>query len=85
MKKRVLTGCIGLMFAGLFCAQTKKAGPQRQSPATTAASAAAQRALLDQYCVTCHNDKAKTANLSLQNLDLSTAGNHLRVVGKSRA
>jgi len=31
-----------------------------------------QRALLDQYCVTCHNDRAKRANLSLEKLDLAT-------------
>src|SRR5579864_3650460 len=37
---------------------------------------AAGRALLDQYCVTCHNDKLKTANLSLQKLDLAGAGDH---------
>jgi hypothetical protein len=30
-----------------------------------APSAAAERALLDQYCVTRHNDKLKTANFSL--------------------
>src|SRR5262249_52779039 len=29
------------------------------------------RALLDRYCVTCHNDRVKTANLSLQALDLA--------------
>lgn len=39
-------------------------------------TAAAERALLDRYCVTCHNDKLKTANFSLQNLDLSAAGDH---------
>jgi mono/diheme cytochrome c family protein len=53
------------------------------------AIAAKQRALLDQYCVTCHNDRAKTANLSLQNLDMTTAGDHPelweRVVRKLRA
>jgi hypothetical protein len=41
-----------------------------------AQTAIAERALLDRYCVTCHNDKLKTANLSLQNLDLATAGDH---------
>ena len=30
-----------------------------------------QRALLDTYCVTCHNDRLKTANLSLEGLDLA--------------
>ena len=52
-------------------------------------SAAAERALLDQYCVVCHNDRARTANLSLQNLDLVTAGDHPelweKVVRKLRA
>src|SRR5689334_3952302 len=27
------------------------------------------RAVLDTYCVTCHNDRAKTGGLSLQNVD----------------
>jgi hypothetical protein len=39
-------------------------------------SPAAQRALLDQYCVVCHNDKLKTANLSLQSADINSVGNH---------
>src|SRR5256885_15488322 len=57
------------------------------TPATT--SAPAERALLDQYCVTCHNDKTKRANLSLEKLDLTTAGDHAelweKVVRKLRA
>jgi len=32
---------------------------------------ATQRALIDQYCVTCHNAKLKTANLLLDQLDLA--------------
>lgn len=39
-------------------------------------SPAAERALLDQYCVVCHNDKLKTANLSLQSADISSVGDH---------
>jgi hypothetical protein len=39
-------------------------------------SPAAQRALLDQYCVVCHNDKLKTANLTLQSADINSVGNH---------
>jgi hypothetical protein len=42
----------------------------------SAQTAAAGRTILNQYCVTCHSDKLKTANLSLQNLDLATAGDH---------
>jgi mono/diheme cytochrome c family protein len=59
------------------------------SPATVTPTASAQRAILDQYCVTCHNDRAKTANLSLEKLDLSTAGDHPelweKVIRKLRA
>src|SRR5580693_5030552 len=56
---------------------------------TDVRSAATERALLDQYCVTCHNDRMKTANLSLQQLDLATVGDHPelweKVVRKLRA
>ena len=38
-----------------------------------------QRALLDKYCVTCHSDRLKTANLSLQGLDLTTVADHAEV------
>ncbi len=59
--------------------------PRPPSPA----SAAAQRATLDQYCVTCHNDRLKTANLSLEKLDLATAGDRPelweKVIRKLRA
>jgi mono/diheme cytochrome c family protein len=59
------------------------------SLASTAATTAKQRALLDQYCVSCHNDRVKTANLSLQGLDLGAIGEHAelweKVVRKLRA
>jgi len=34
-------------------------------------SAAAEKAVLNQYCVVCHSDKLKTGGLSLQNADLN--------------
>src|ERR1700691_2932000 len=50
---------------------------------------ATQRALLDQYCVGCHNAKLRTANLLLDQLDLSHLGDHAeigeKVVRKLRA
>jgi cytochrome c551/c552 len=33
-----------------------------------------QNALVKQYCVTCHNDKLKTAGVSLEGLDVAKAG-----------
>jgi len=39
-------------------------------------SAAAARPLLNQYCVVCHNDRAKTANFSLQSANINAVGDH---------
>ena len=54
-----------------------------------AAGTPAQRALLDKYCVTCHNDRVKTANLSLQGTDLTQVADHAelweKVIRKMRA
>ena len=36
-----------------------------------AADASAQRAVLDKYCVTCHNQRSKTAGLALDTSDLA--------------
>src|SRR5687767_4960921 len=97
MKTRRLIGGLAILSAVLAYGQA--GGPLRQSPPTSVApstpqrtptaTAAAQRALLEQYCVTCHNDRVKTANLSLQNLDLATAGGHPelweKVIRKLRA
>ena len=40
------------------------------------ADAAAQRALVDRYCVGCHNDRTTSGNLRLDNADLSAVGEH---------
>jgi hypothetical protein len=50
---------------------------------------ATPRALLDQYCVTCHNEKLKTAGLMLDALDLARLGDQAeigeKIVRKLRA
>jgi hypothetical protein len=64
------------------------ASPDRRQ-ATASVPTEQPRALLDKYCVTCHNDRLKTANLSLQNADLTKVGEHAdlweKVVRKLRA
>src|SRR5262245_43223236 len=59
-----------------------------QSP-SDAPDSATQRALVDQYCVVCHNARLKTAGLLLDELDLAHLGNHAeigeKVVRKLRA
>src|SRR5208282_4001609 len=42
----------------------------------SAQSVSPQHALINQYCVTCHNEKAKTAGLMLDKLDVDHAGLH---------
>jgi hypothetical protein len=101
MTKRVVTAVMALLLTIMVSAQSRSGAPQVGSPGTASPaaasprtikpvpSAATQRALIDQYCVTCHNDRAKTANLSLQNLDLTAAGGHPelweKVIRKLRA
>lgn len=77
MKTRLLL--VGLIaVAGLFGFQQT----QRTTPQTA-------KAVLDQYCVGCHNDRAKVANFSLEKADLAGAGDHPeiweRVIRKLRA
>jgi mono/diheme cytochrome c family protein len=47
------------------------AGPQASGADS---SAAAPRAVLDKYCVTCHNPRLKTAGLVLNQLDIANVG-----------
>jgi hypothetical protein len=58
-------------------------------PVEAAPTPVAERALLDQYCVTCHNDKTKADNFSLQREDINAVGDHPevweRVIRKLRA
>ena len=58
-------------------------------PAAGQPSAGPEGALLDRYCVTCHNDALRTAGLALDTLDLAQVGDHAdvweKVVGKLRA
>ena len=84
----------GFIAAAGVCLAASIGSLSGQSAQPAAASAPAQsveqpRALLDKYCVSCHNDRLKTANLSLQGLDLTKVADHAevweKVVRKLRA
>ena len=47
-----------------------------------APATAASRAVLDQYCVTCHNERLKTAGLMLDKMDLATVADGAEVWAK---
>jgi hypothetical protein len=58
------------------CATALLLYPQQPAPAL---SPAAERALLDKYCVTCHNQKLKTAGLMLDKADVDHIGDGAEV------
>jgi len=66
--------------------QTQASGRTRSS---IPASQPAPKAVLDQYCVTCHNQRLRTAGLSLDTLDVTRPGANgevwERVIAKLRA
>ena len=63
--------------------------PQQQPIAASHAKAAPSRALLDRYCVTCHNERLRTAGLALDRLDVANVAEDAevweKVVRKLRA
>src|SRR5262249_19568937 len=67
MKRLVITSTFLLTLAGVSSRQVD--AQQGQQPA-----AAQHRALVNQYCVTCHNEKLKTGDLMLDKLDLDRVG-----------
>ena len=86
MRKRRIgfaIGCVVPISVVLVYGQSTRTAPA-QAP-----DAAAQRALLDRYCVGCHNAKLLTGNLALDKLDLAHLGDHAeigeKVVRKLRA
>jgi len=73
-------GSSGLAAILLFCTQVETsaqlAGRQQTVRRTSAAAAQAvppsdARRLLDRYCVTCHNERLKTAGLRLDQIDVA--------------
>ena len=63
-----MSGLRRALMAAVWCFLAPAAYTQQSVPT---ASASAARAVLDKYCVTCHNQRAKTAGLTLDALDLS--------------
>src|SRR5215831_18265823 len=67
MKRALITSTFLLTLAGVPLRQAD--GQQAQQT-----SAAQHRALVNQYCITCHNEKLKTGDLMLDKLDLEHVG-----------
>ncbi len=74
---KIPVAIMGLVASALLSAQT--ASPKPPTP----------RQFFDTYCITCHNNKLRTAGLALDTLDVSKPGAHAevleRVIAKLRA
>ena len=53
-----------------------------QAASAQAAAGELSRALLDRYCVTCHNDRLQTAGLALDTVDIERVAEHAPVLEK---
>src|SRR5437762_14363532 len=69
MKKRLLL--VPACFIVFLCAGASIKSGLQASPQSAAADVSAQRALIDIYCVTCDNQRVKTAGLGLDMADLA--------------
>ena len=83
-----LLAVLGVMVVASM--QAVPAAQEAAAPASRAVTdAAVARTVLDRYCVTCHNQRLKTAGVSLDTLDLTALGNDAelseKVVRKLRA
>src|ERR1700733_4891429 len=85
------------MSAALVSGQTARSAPTAKPAASStarvqapdAALVAKERALVDQYCATCHNAELRQSDLLLDQLDLTHLGDHAeigeKVIRKLRA
>jgi hypothetical protein len=77
MTMRHALSCIATVTVVLgFQTTSLQAEPQSPQAPTEVKDAAGERALLNQYCVTCHNQKLKTAGLELDKLDTAHIADH---------
>src|SRR5512141_91736 len=89
-RRRSTVICAGVVVVLLGVGLATLSRLSAQAPAADAPVAApTPRVFFDTYCITCHNQKLKTAGLMLDTLDLSKPGAHAetleKVIAKLRA
>jgi mono/diheme cytochrome c family protein len=79
----------GILLMALAVGPSQSVGVQRPASAPAGQEASAQQALVQQYCIACHNESAKQGGLSLEKESIATAADHPevweKVVRKLRA
>ena len=86
MRTGIAAGAVLLCLAFAVNLRSQEQAPAPSTPRPVAPSTAApstpQRALINQYCVACHNDKLKSGNLTLSALNLEAVGESAEVAEK---
>jgi mono/diheme cytochrome c family protein len=68
--RNIFAGASAIWLAAAWLAVPEAVSPRVQSVAAGPSSPADARAIVNRYCVTCHNSRLKTAGLALDTLDL---------------
>jgi hypothetical protein len=79
MKRRVRVLVAGWMLILAPASGHVRALGQQPPGGPAAHSGSEPRALLNRYCITCHNQKTRTAGLALDTMDVSRVGEHAEV------
>jgi len=78
--------CVALTLAGVRIGARPRSN---QTPPTPSSDATSPKAVVSQYCVSCHSAKLKTAGVDLETLDFTTVGANAetweKVIAKLRA
>jgi mono/diheme cytochrome c family protein len=86
MKRGIRTGVAAVATLGYLGVAHERgwesASAQTAAPSTVSAGAAAQKTLINQYCLTCHSDRVKAGGLALSGLDLDAPGAHAEIAEK---
>ena len=67
-----LVGCLAMSAVVVPHGEPRRAAAGAQTASPSTATVGEYRQLLDRYCVTCHNERRKTAELLLDQVDLTT-------------
>ena len=74
---------VGLAALFLSAGYVGAIGPQQQPTPAPSPSVSPQRALIDGYCIRCHNGRAKTAGLELDAIDVDNVSESIEVWEKA--
>jgi len=78
MTRGILTACV-VWIASIGVAMPRASAPQASASDASSTIAAADRGVVDKYCVSCHNQRLKTSGLALDTAELSDVAAHPEV------